>query len=54
MLFYKKQDPAKAEVLRKLVEYCLTKGQTIADSMGYIPLPAPVIEKVQAAAAAIK
>lgn len=54
MLFYKKQDPAKAEVLRKLVEYSLTKGQTIADSMGYIPLPAPVVEKVRAAAKQIQ
>ena len=54
MLFYKKQDPAKAEVLRKLVDYSLTKGQTIADSMGYIPLPQPVVEKVKAAAAQIQ
>jgi phosphate transport system substrate-binding protein len=52
MLFYRKQDPAKAEVLRNLVEYCLTDGQKIADSMGYIPLPAPVIEKVRAAVSA--
>jgi phosphate transport system substrate-binding protein len=54
MLFYKKQDPAKAAVLRDLVEYCLTKGQTIADSMGYVALPATVIEKVRAAAASIQ
>jgi phosphate transport system substrate-binding protein len=54
MMFYKNQDPKKAEVLRKMVDYGLTKGQTVADSMGYIPLPAPVIEKVKAAAAAIK
>jgi phosphate transport system substrate-binding protein len=54
MLFYKKQDPAKAEVLRKLVDYSVTKGQAIADSMGYIPLPPPVVEKVKAAAAQIQ
>jgi phosphate transport system substrate-binding protein len=54
MMFYKKQDPKKAEVLRKMVDYGLTKGQTVADSMGYIPLPAPVVEKVKAAAANIK
>jgi phosphate transport system substrate-binding protein len=52
MLFYKKQDAAKAEVLRNMVEYGLTDGQKIADSMGYIPLPAPVIEKVRAAVSA--
>jgi phosphate transport system substrate-binding protein len=50
MLFYKKQDPKKAEVLRKMVDYSLTKGQTMADGMGYIPLPPSVIEKVKAAA----
>jgi phosphate transport system substrate-binding protein len=54
MMFYKKQDAAKAKTLRELVEYGLTKGQTIADSMGYIPLPAPVVEKVRAAAAQIQ
>lgn len=54
MMFYKKQDPKKAELLRKMVEYGLTKGQEIADSMGYIPLPPPVVEKVRAAAAALK
>lgn len=54
MLFYKKQDPKKAELLRNLVEYGLTKGQTVADSMGYIPLPAPVVEQVRAAAKAIQ
>ena len=54
LLFYKEQDDKKAEVLRHLVEYCATKGQAIADSMGYIPLPASVVEKIKAAAAAIK
>ncbi len=54
MLFYKKQDPKKAEVLRRMVEYSLTKGQEIADRMGYIPLPPAVIEKVRAAAKQIQ
>ena len=54
MLFYEKQDPAKAEILRKLVAYGLTDGQKIADSMGYIPLPPNVVEKVMAASAKIK
>lgn len=54
MLFYQKQDPQKAEYLRKLVNYGLTDGQKIADSMGYIPLPKNVIEKVKAASAKIQ
>jgi phosphate transport system substrate-binding protein len=53
MLFYKEQDAAKAEALRQMVEYSLTEGQKIADSMGYIPLPEAVIEKVRAASAAV-
>ena len=54
MLFYKDQDDAKAAVLRKLVEYNLTQGQKIADSMGYIPLPEAIAEKVKAASAQIQ
>jgi len=50
MLFYKEQDDAKAAALRKLVEYSIKEGQKIADSMGYIPLPKNVQEKVLSAA----
>ncbi len=53
-LFYQKQDPQKAKFLRELVDYELTEGQKISDSMGYIPLPASVIEKVKAASAKIQ
>ena len=45
MLFYKKQDPEKAEALRNMVEYCLTDGQKMAEQMGYIPLPEAVVEQ---------
>jgi phosphate transport system substrate-binding protein len=48
MLFYRKQDAAKAEWLRKFVEWSLGEGQTYADKTGYIPLPAEVIEKIRA------
>ncbi len=50
MLFYKDQDDAKAEALRKMVEYGVKEGQEMADSMGYIPLPKNVQEKVLDAA----
>ncbi|NEX19519.1 phosphate ABC transporter substrate-binding protein PstS [Thiorhodococcus mannitoliphagus] len=46
MLFYKDQDDDKAAALRKMVEYGIEEGQKIADSMGYIPLPENVREKV--------
>ncbi len=49
MLSYQKQDPKKAEVLRNLVEYCLTEGQKLSERMGYIPLPDNVIERLRAA-----
>ena len=54
LLFYKRHDEKKAAVLRQLVEYCATKGQTIADSMGYIPLPTNVVQKVKTATGEIK
>jgi phosphate transport system substrate-binding protein len=54
MLFYKDQDDAKAEALRKLVAYGVKEGQKMADSMGYIPLPENVAEKVLAASEFIK
>lgn len=47
MLFYKKyQDPKKAEILKDLVKFCLHDGQKMADKLGYIPLPANVVETV--------
>ena len=54
LLFYKTQDPKKAAVLRQLVEYCASKGQAIADNLGYVPLPANVLEKIKVATAEIK
>ena len=54
MLFYKDQDDDKAQALRDMVEYCLQQntkdGGKGVDKLGYIPLPAEVIEKVRAAA----
>jgi len=55
MIFRKKNDnPAKAKAMRDMVEYGLTEGQKIADSMGYIPLPAVVVEQVRKASANIQ
>jgi phosphate transport system substrate-binding protein len=54
LLAYKKQDAKKAEWMRKLVEYCVTTGQSISDSMGYIPLPTNVVDKIKTASAQIK
>lgn len=54
MIFRKSNDPAKAQAMREMVEFGLTEGQKMSESMGYIPLPAAVIEQVRKAAANIK
>lgn len=55
MIFRKDNgDPAKAKAMRDMVEYSLTEGQKIADSMGYIPLPASVVDQVRKASANIQ
>ncbi|MFB4391814.1 MULTISPECIES: phosphate ABC transporter substrate-binding protein PstS [unclassified Pseudomonas] len=51
MIFRKDNgNPAKAKAMRDMIEYSLTEGQKIADSMGYIPLPPSVIAEVRKAA----
>lgn len=47
ILAYKKyDDPQKAIAMEGTIEYGLTKGQQQSAALGYIPLPANVIEKV--------
>ena len=48
------QDKKKFEVLQDLLKYCLGDGQKDSEALGYIPLPAPVAQKVSAAVANIK
>jgi len=48
MLFYKKQEIARAEALRGFVEWALKDGQAMAEQLGYIPLPEAVVAKVSA------
>lgn len=55
MIFRKhNESPAKAKAMREMVEYSLTEGQKIADSMGYIPLPPSVVDQVRKASANIQ
>jgi phosphate transport system substrate-binding protein len=50
LLLYKKyDDPAKLKALKDFVTYALTEGQTLATSLGYIPLPESVVAKANAA-----
>ncbi|HET6898444.1 MAG TPA: phosphate ABC transporter substrate-binding protein PstS [Vicinamibacteria bacterium] len=50
LILYKQySDKKKLEVLQDLVKYSLTEGQKDSEALGYIPLPAPVAEKVKGA-----
>ncbi|BAY80772.1 phosphate ABC transporter periplasmic phosphate-binding protein [Calothrix parasitica NIES-267] len=54
LLAYKNYDnPATAKAMEAMIEYALTEGQKAAPELGYVPLPANVVEKVAAAADAI-
>lgn len=48
------KDPAVAEGLKRFVGWGLTEGQAFADKLGYIPLPAPVVERAQAILAEVR
>ncbi len=51
ILAYKKYpDAAKAKAVEAMIEYGLTEGQKKAAELGYVPLPANVVQKVAAAA----
>ncbi len=55
LLLYKQNpDAAKLKALKEFVTYGLTDGQKFAGELGYIPLPAPVVEKAKAALESVK
>ena len=50
LLCYKQyKDKDKLAVLQNVLTYCLTEGQKESESLGYLPLPSAVVEKVSAA-----
>ena len=55
LLLYKKySDSAKLKALKDFVTYGLTEGQKFASDLGYIALPATVVEKSKAALASVQ
>jgi len=54
LLYNKYPDKKKAEILQDMLKYCISQGQNVAEQLGYIPLPAPVAEKVKLALQKIK
>jgi phosphate transport system substrate-binding protein len=52
LICYKKYpDATKRQAMQDLVTFGLTEGQKDAEALGYIPLPANVVEKAAAAVA---
>jgi len=49
-----KTKPGVADAIKALAGWCLTDGQKLAPELGYLPLPANVVAKVQAAVGQIK
>jgi phosphate transport system substrate-binding protein len=55
LLLYKTNgDKDKLEALKKFVTYGLTDGQKLSGDLGYIPLPAEVVQKCEAALATVQ
>jgi phosphate transport system substrate-binding protein len=54
MLNKKYANAVKLKALKEFVTYGLTEGQKVAPELGYIPLPAAVVEKCMAALATIQ
>ncbi len=55
LLLYKKYpDAAKLKALKEFITYGLTDGQKFAGELGYIALPAAVVEKSKAALASVQ
>lgn len=47
LMFPEKMPADKVAASMKLIEYCITEGQKVADSLGYIPLPGNVAATVR-------
>lgn len=55
LLLYKKyDDAAKLKALKDFVTWGLTDGQKLSEELGYVPLPAAVVEKAKAALATVQ
>jgi phosphate transport system substrate-binding protein len=46
--------PGVADTIKSLATWCLTDGQKLAPTLGYLPLPDSVVQKVQASVSQIK
>ncbi|MBV8544010.1 MAG: phosphate ABC transporter substrate-binding protein PstS, partial [Acidobacteria bacterium] len=53
LLYESPKDKAQAKVMLDFVKWALTDGQKFAPSLGYAPLPQPVVDKETAALAKV-
>ena len=54
LLAYRHYSKDKGQALKRLLNYCFTKGQQEAEAVGYVPLPEAVVAKAKAAVDNIK
>jgi phosphate transport system substrate-binding protein len=55
LILYKQyKDSQKLDALRGLLKFAIGEGQASAEQLGYIPLPAATVEKVNAAIEGVK
>ncbi len=54
LVLKKEYSTEKSAALKAFVSYALTTGQLLAPELGYLPLPASIVEKSIAALAGIK
>ena len=54
LLYMNYGDATKLKALKEFVTYGLTEGQSLADELGYIPLPESVVAKAKAALESVK
>ena len=53
MAYKKYDDPAKAQAVKNMLKWSLTEGQKFSGELGYVPLPASVVSKVEPAVDAL-
>lgn len=53
MAYKKYDDPTKAKAVEDMLKWGLTKGQGLSSELGYVPLPANVVSKVEPAVEAL-
>ncbi|AFZ34011.1 phosphate ABC transporter substrate-binding protein, PhoT family [Stanieria cyanosphaera PCC 7437] len=54
IMAYQQYDANKGQAFKDVINWALTEGQNYSEELGYVPLPEPVVQKVEAALETIK